>query len=358
MSHELPNPERREGNMPSVAFGVYLPEAVLENDAVEAWNVTDSKGNPITSDGILKRTGIERRYVANIVESTPVMGRLAASRALAGKKEVDVVLFSSSYPVGFNQADRVIQDLGIVADGSMEIGAACSGFTRGLSFMKEQEHLFRDKDVLFIASEKYSNACADLRTPKGIEDSSQAQLLFSDGAVAMNFINNKDMEILSYKNFSLPSEDIRMPIDENKMQANYLREVVPHSPDFFRQNGTSVLKTVAKVIPSLVDEVVESANLNPEDIKFVIPHQPSRHVLHALSDRSPRYTYISDFQDGNFSSASIPLALKKTIEGNSHTALKEGHEMVGNFKLQKGDAVVLAGFGAGFFASLVVAQFH
>lgn len=356
-SHESYNPEFKEPFSSDISFGLYLPESILTNENVETWQVKNLSGELLTSEKILKRTGIERRYIANSSETTRLMAREASRIALDGKTEVDAVIFSSSYPVGYNQGERLIQDLGIAADGSMEIGAACSGFSRGLAFIKEHDHLFYDKDILLVASEKYSNTCADLRTPDGNQDPSNAQLLFSDGAAALNFTYGKDIEVIAYKNFSLPSEDIRMPIDESKKAGNYLSESIPSSNDFFRQNGTSVLKTVARTIPSLVDEVVEEAHLKPEDIRFVFPHQPSRHVLHALSERSPQYTYLSDFQDGNFSSASIPMTLIKSIEGNAHRALKDGQELNGNFRIKKDDIVVMAGFGAGFFASLVVVKF-
>lgn len=351
------NPEYKEPISPQISFGMYLPESCLTNESVEEWQIKNTADEVLTAEKILRRTGIERRYVANAAETTRFMARNASQQALGRKSEVDAVLFSSSYPAGFNLAERMIQDLGISADGNMEIGAACSGFARGLAFIKEHEYLFKNKDIIFVASEKYSDTCADLRTPQGKEDPSHAQLLFSDGAVALNFVYGKDLEVLSFTNFSLPSEDICMPIDDSKKIGNYLSEDVPYSADFFRQNGTAVLKTVAKTIPSLVDDVIKMAGLEQEEIKFVFPHQPSRHVLHALSERSPEYTYLSDFQDGNFSSASIPMTLKKSIEGRAHKAYRAGKEIEGDFSLKKGDRAVLAGFGAGFFASLVVVEF-
>ena len=353
--------EREPNN--GISFGMYLPEYVLTNNEVENWKhtngglVVDAKGRHITADGIMKRTGIERRYIAAPHETTLFMGEEAAKRALRSGDKVDSVFFSSSYPIGVNQATKLSHDLGLSnRGGNLEIGAACSGFVRGLTFIKERERRYQGQNILFVTSEKYSDTCADLREISPYEEPSQAQLIFSDGAVATRFTYGKDFQILSARNHSIDSDAITMPIDTSKRVAPHLCEPVPHSP-FFWQDGGAVLRTVVSEVPPLIDEVVEAAGLKPEDIKFVIPHQPSRHLLESLSKRS-RYTLVADFASGNFSSASIPKALKGIIEGQEMSAYRDGVALSNQqYTINPGDKVVLAGFGAGFFASVVVIEF-
>lgn len=361
-----PTPPLSERETPqnNIAFGLYLPQRILTNEEVESWEhsngglVVDTKGRHITEEGIVKRTGIKRRYVANPQESTLYMGEQAASGVVNGNDEVYGVIFSSSYPVGFNQASKLAFDLGLRSRGNLEVGAACSGFVRGLAYIKEHENRFLDRNMLLVASERYSDTCADLRKVNPEEEPSQAQLIFSDGATAMRFTYGQDLQVLSKINHSVRSSDIRMPIHSSLKAGFYIEAPVPYSEDFFRQNGPAVLRTVVREVPPLVDDVVRRANLTAEDIKFVIPHQPSRHLLESLSQRSPNYTYISDIESGNFSSASIPKALAQIAGGAEMNAYREGQvQTAQQYEINPGDKVVFAGFGAGFFASVTVVEF-
>lgn len=348
-----------------VSFGLYLPEYVASNEEVGGWKhasgdlVVDTKGRHISAEGIIKRTGIKERYVASPRETTLFMGEQAAKGALDGQKELYEVFFSSSYPVGINQARKLSVDLDLQIRGVLEIGAACSGFVRGLNFIKSRERRFLGQDVLFVSSEKYSDTVADLREINPEDEPSQAQLIFSDGATAVKFTYGKDFEILAGINHQVHSEDIKMPIDPTKRISPYLCEFVPYSTDYFRQNGAAVLRTVVREVPPVIDDVVRQAGLGSDDIKFIIPHQPSRHLLELLSQKSPEYTYIADIESGNFSSASIPKAWMGIAQGDEMSAYREGKLLVAQqYEINPGDKVVLAGFGAGFFASVALVEFH
>ena len=88
---------------------------------------------------------------------------------------------------------------------------------------------------------------------------------------------------------------------------------------------------------------IKGAKLEPRQIKMVIPHQASRHMIDALAKRLPALDFYRDLEDGNWSSASIPKAMAR--------ALDEG-------AIGTGDKLVLAGFGAGLFASVAVVQLN
>ena len=345
MSREtLHAPERRE-RIDSISFGLYIPQKTLTNREIESWHVRTPRGNLLTAGDILKRTGVERRHVATKSETVEQMALIALEEAIDRKKKFGLVVASTSYPTR-NLSGYLIDAKSLTSMVTFDIYAACSGFTRGLSFIKAHEDAFMGHSVLFVASEKYSDKVFDLK--KGVEDDpSLAQTIFSDGAVAIQFVYGKDLRILSAKNKRLPSElagSIRMPIDRSRMKPIYIEEPVPQSQSGkFEQDGRTVYRAVIDNVPELIRETIRTAHLQENDIKLVIPHQGSGHIIEGLQGRLPNLNVFSDVADGNFSSASIPKALFKARE--------EG-------LIHRGDKVVLAGFGAGLFASVAVVEFH
>lgn len=328
----------------TISFGISLPKRIRTNAEIESWEVRTPGGNVLTASSIANRTGVLQRYVAE--DETPLsMGLVAAKSALKKRGCIDTVLVSSSYPQGVNLADETRKALNLSADTEIEIGAACSGFVYGLTYLKKNEQRFKDKKILFVSTEKYSPTLADLRTDGTEVDPSLAQTIFSDGAVAMVFTYGKDVEVLSYVNYQFPedvSQCLRMPIDSALIRYPYLEQPVPQSiSGKFEQDGAKVYTAVRDSIPALVKKAVEDAGLSSSDIDLVIPHQGSKRVVEGLSKQLPDYAFSYDMADGNFSSASIPKALMLAIDRGD---------------VKRGGTVVLAGFGAGLFASVAVVR--
>ncbi len=337
-------------NKPNVVFGIYLPKTILTNQDLESWNIKSKpNGKPKTARSILEITGIETRRVANDKETPLEMGLSAAQQALNGEK-ADVVIVSTSFPVKFNISQRISERLGLTPESHLDVHAACSGFTRSLAYLKKNEQQFNGKRILLVTTEKYSPHVHDLRRIEGVAaDPSLAQTLFSDGAYAVLFEFGKDMKILSAVNYSFPekvSNFIKMPVDPKFMVLPYINEPVPYPESHkFEQDGKEVLSTVSANIWSLIDEAVRRANLAPSDIKRVFPHQGSKPmtqaIIRAKMDGYDDGIVDEDYQEGNFSSASIPKALMKAVNRG---------------EIKRGDNLVLAGFGAGMFASIAVVR--
>lgn len=336
------NPERV--TLGNLSFGIYLPEEFITNQQIEQWDVKTQSGNLLTASSIDEKIGIRRRFRAGLHESEIYMGTQAAI-ATEDLEDIDAVLVSSSYPVGVNISEEIAARLKIEPSTHLDIHAACSGFVRGLAYMQENEEEFQGKKVLLVATEKYSHTLTDLRED-GIEiDPSMAQLIFSDGAVACVFEFGKDIRVLGYENTKLSEKFnncIRMPIDRDLMTIPFLEEPVPNSASGkFEQDGRSVFRAVLSYVPDLNKRVVENAGLQASDIKLVILHQATGHMIDSLSNRMSEHTLFIDMQDGNFSSASIPKALMRAIR-----------ERV----IQRGDKILLSGFGAGLFACSAVVK--
>lgn len=321
----------------------YYPKQVLTNEEIASWEVPKGR-KPLTAQSIYEKVGVKRRYAAEADETVLSMG-IQAVQALPSWPQPDALFFSTSYPDGFNNAYEMVRSLNSTADGCINIHAACSGFTLGLNHIWENRDHFSGKKILMVASEKYSPTLTDLRSDHA--DPSLAQTIFSDGAVAMSFTEGKDMKILNALSYSFPvgkSAFLRMPVNYDLVRHPALTVDIPVSENsYFWMDGKAVYEGVRETVPGLVRSVIEGAGLEETQIKMVIPHQASRHMIEALSKRLPGLQIYSDLEDGNWSSASIPKAMWK--------ALNEG-------AITNGDKVVLAGFGAGLFASVVVAQLN
>ena len=336
------SPERV--TLDNLHIGIYKPEEFITNEQIEQWDIKTKSGNLLTAQGIHEKIGINRRFIASLHESTIDMGE-HASRATESLSGVNVVIVSSSYPLGVNISKEIAARLKIRPSIHLDIHAACSGFVRGLTYMKEHEEEFQGKKVLFVATEIYSRTLADLRKGGMQIDPSMAQTIFSDGAVACVFEFGKDIRVIGNSNVKLPKEldnCLCMPIDTALMVMPYINVPIPKpSSDYLEQDGPRVFKAILRYMPDLNKKLVENAGLQAPDIKLVILHQASGRMIEGLGERMSDFTLFNDLQDGNFSSASIPKALMR--------AIKEG-------KIQRGDKILLSAFGAGLYASSAIVE--
>lgn len=350
------SPESEILKPPDVSFGTFYPENAITNEGIESWDVKTASGRSITANGLSRLLGIERRFVALPHQDQHYMGFMAAQDVLRNAQAVDRVYVTSSYPTGKNIAESIVNEFDMPKSTQyLDFYAACSGFAATLSYMHQNYEEHAGANVLLVSTEKYSDMVEDLRSIDAINrDPSLAQTIFSDGAVAMQFQFGKDLKTLYAKDTPLDSSlrsVIRMPISKDKMNLArpYCTYDVPYS-EKFSQNGSEVIKAVGENVPTEIDLAVWKSGSNPSRIKQIIPHQGSRPVLQKLEENilnlylgdEYKGKLMYDLEDGNFSSASIPKATKRAIEEK---------------KIQKGDEVVMAGFGAGLFASTVVVKF-
>lgn len=340
------DPPHETQQKPNLKFGIYLPKAALTNPDIESWGILTPGGNILTAENIEKRTGVKQRYVANESETPFSMALHASQEALDNAGEgIGAVIVSTSFPAGENLSAKLQKELGI-SGFNLDVHAACSGFTLSLAYIKEHEQEFLGKKVLLVATEKYSPHLQDLRNKGIANDPSLAQTIFSDGAIAVAFEYGKDLTVISAVNKHFPEDSrdcIKMPVDNTLLTHPTLTIPVPYpASGKFEQDGAKVYKLMCEGIPRLVREAVHGSDMDPSAVQAIFLHQGSGHMAKGIGQRLSEYSVFYDFQDGNLSSASIPKSLSK--------ASQEG-------KIKKGDTVVLAGFGAGLFASIAVVKF-
>ncbi len=343
-AERLPSPEV---DTDRIQFGFYWPKVVLENDEIERWNATTASGKPLTAEKIEEITGILRRYVAGPHETAFFMGGVAALHA-NGHQKVDNIFVTTTYGTNENIAKHISDDLGLDAE-PLDVYEACAGFAGTLSYIKQNEGKFQNKDILIVSTDTHQANVFDLKKDEGQKDPALSQTIFSDGATAIKFKYGRDLRILAARDDELGfAEAIKLDAkDQDRVQPYIVKPAagIPISESgLIEQDGKTVFKAVSRKIPHLILQAIQEANLKAKDVKFVIPHQPSIRVLQRLQDElsDQKLEVAFDITDGNFSSASIPKAMATMMQSDD---------------LRKGDIAVLAGFGAGLFASVAVVQF-
>jgi 3-oxoacyl-[acyl-carrier-protein] synthase-3 len=298
-------------------LGVYRPAELVDNLGI-AERIDSS------DEWIRTRSGVVTRHRAGPHESVMTMAAAAGKNALAAagvqEQDVDLVIVAnctqlqpSTFP-----AEQVAVELGLARAGAFNIGAACAGFTYGLAIAANAIRCGSADHVLVIGSEKFS----DIVDPS---DRSTA-FLFGDGAGA-GVVSLADVDGISPPVWLCDGA-----------QADILRTL--GSPPVLHMDGQAVFRWAITTLPSLARETCERAGISTRDLAAIVPHQANLRIIEAMVrglELADDVIVARDIADtGNTSAASIPLALAKLMETTS---------------LQRGDQVLLVGFGAGLTAA-------
>ena len=115
---------------------------------------------------------------------------------------------------------------------------------------------------------------------------------------------------------------------------NFLTNTEPQI-GYTTMDGQEVFKFAVKKVPETIKELLDENGLEPKDVKHYVLHQANYRIAEAIAKRlnvSMEQIPTNMEHYGNTSGASIPLLLDELNRAG---------------KIQKGDLLVLAGFGAG-----------
>ena len=284
-------------------------------------NATVAQSAGVTEQWIVHRTGVhERRHVREgerLQDLAGAAGREALERAGLAPVDVDMVLVAT---VGAdellpNAAPLVAQDLGAVSAGTMDVGAACTGYLSALSLAAAQVESGRCEHVLVIGADVLSRFTD--KTDRG------TAALFADGAGATVVSPAGDGEGLICH--------IALHADGNGAAA-----IRAGDDRIIHMQGHDTFKAAVQRLSESTVEAVEQVGLGLDDIGLFVYHQANARILTAVGERlGLERGRVIDCIDryGNTSSATLPIALADARERGM---------------LEPGMNVLLAAFGAGF----------
>lgn len=304
--------------------GSYLPAHCVTNDDL-------SKIVDTSDEWIKSRTGIECRHLVTD-ETTTSMSVKAAEEAMkeAGIKpeEIDLILAATA------SSDHIIpmlscevqREIGAVHAVAFDISAACSGFLFALSTASFYIRSGQYKNALVIGAETLSKLM-------DWEDRSTC-VLFGDGAGAavVKDVPNEDgiLSLIQGSDgargmvLSCAGRSIHNPYVQNERKLSYVQ-----------MNGQEVYKFAVRTVPAAIEQAVEDAGVSLDEIDYFVLHQANIRIIESVAKRlhQPMEKFPANLQKcGNTSAASVPILLDDVN--------KKG-------MLQKGNKIVLAGFGAG-----------
>jgi len=314
------------------AIGMYVPPNVVTNKDLESRMDTSDQW-------IRERSGIQERHHVD-GECTTDLALKAAEEALekANMKpeDIDHIVFSTMASDYFapGGGPMMTRRLGIPGTPAVDIRMACSGFLYGLSIAKAFIESGAHDNVLLITSEVQSVAL-DFSTA-----GRDTAVLFGDGAAATVLkVTEADRGLLTVKTHSdgRYAEDLMIRTPSTLDNPFLTHELLDKGYGKVKMNGRNVFKHAIIKFPQVIKEALDAACVDISEVKLVVPHQANLRITEAVAKRLDlelhKVVYSNIHKYGNTTSASIPIAL--------YEAMAEG-------RIERGDIVVVASFGAGF----------
>ena len=100
-------------------------------------------------------------------------------------------------------------------------------------------------------------------------------------------------------------------------------------------DGRAVYRFAVKTVPCAIESAMQKAGIAPSEVKYFLLHQANLRIIESVAKKlgQPMEKFPTNLQKcGNISAGSVPILLDDVNRGKM---------------LQRGDKIVLAGFGAG-----------
>jgi len=316
--------------MPGVSLvgsGSACLPAILSNAAL-------SRMVDTTDEWIVSRTGIRQRHLATAADSLGSLAAQAARQALAmaqvDAEAVQLILLATSTPDDlFGSACQVQAEIGATHAVAFDLTAACSGFVFALVTAAQYIRTGAFDTILVIGADVLSRWTdwSDRRTC----------VLFGDGAGAVVMRASDRDRLLGFELCSdgIMNDCLKLPYQASPEPLDGDLTVQKGTFAPITMNGREVYKFAVSRVPEVIEKALFRADLTTQDIDWLLLHQANQRILDAVAERlqvPPERVLSNMAEHGNTSAASIPLALDEAIRAG---------------RIQPGDTIAAAGFGAG-----------
>ncbi len=305
--------------------GSYAPKNIVKNDHFESIGSSDK--------WIYENLGIKERRIST-GETTSDLAYKAALVALAdaglSPTDIDLIILATATPdrLAPSCACFVQEKLKATNAVAFDISAVCSGAlfatSTGVQYIKTGMY----KNVLIIGADTFSN----------ITDWSRRDaVFFGDGAGALVLSSTtEDKGFIDFilrtdgtgkEHFTIPAGGSETPTSEDS---------IDKGEHYFQMNGSEVYKTAIEVVPKCISEILKKNNRTIDEVKFLLPHQPSIKILQEVARRvNLPFEKVKTNMDryANTSGGTIPIILDETLKNN---------------KFKNGDLLLFAAVGAGW----------
>ena len=319
-------------NTKILALGHYLPPNIVTNEYL-------ASTLQLPEEEIRKRTGIEeRRYVDSETSCSDIALHAvenALQRSGLSQEEIDLIIFATLSPDHFFPGSGCFlqEKLRLPGIPALDIRNQCSGFLYGLAIADHFIRLGTYKRVLIAGADIHSTGLN--LSPEAKEIS----ILFGDGAACAILGPSDDTSRIILSRLHADgryARELWVEAPSSSGRAQIRHEDLDRGAHYPRMNGGLVFRHAVRCLSEVVQEALTEAAYNLDDVSLFIFHQANLRIIDAVVRRleiSQEKVLCNIQKYGNTTSASIPILLSEAQEQG---------------RLQRGDLILLAAFGAGF----------
>ena len=313
------------------AVGSYLPAHVVSNEDLSTFVDTDDKW-------IRRRTGIAQRHLVTEGETTADLAQHAAKRALTNAglsgSDIDLIIVATTTPDNTfpSTATKLQYLIGAKRAVAFDVQAVCAGFVYALDIAEAMIQSGRGRRALVVGAESFSKLL-------DWEDRTTC-VLFGDGAGAAVLELNENFDDWGILSSVLHSDGAYRDIlyVDGGPSSNAM---VGH----VRMEGKEVFRHAVEKLSAVMDEALDAAQMNAQQIDWFVPHQANIRIIDAMQKRmglaSDRVVRTVE-QHANTSAASIPLALAVAVDDG---------------RIKNGDVVAMEAIGGGLVWGAALVKF-
>ena len=310
------------------AISHFFPEKILTNADLEKMVDTND-------EWIRTRTGIRERHILE-KGATSDLAVKAVKQVLINRgitaDEIELIIVATITPDMILPATACVlqEKIGASKAWGFDLNAACSGFLYALSVGARFIETGLHSKVIVVGADKMSS----------ITDYTDRNtcILFGDaaGAVLLEPTNEKDYGIVDQCLYSNGSGGAFLNLKGGGSLHPATHETVDKKMHYVFQDGKSVFKSAVVGMADVAEEILKRNHLSGSDIAWLVPHQANLRIIDATAQRlgiENSKVMINIDRFGNTTAATIPLCLSEWWQAG---------------KLQRGQKIVLAAFGAGY----------
>jgi 3-oxoacyl-[acyl-carrier-protein] synthase-3 len=305
--------------------GSYAPKNVVKNDFFESVGSSDK--------WIYENLGIKERRISTGETTSDLAyqaGLIAIQDAGLQVEDIDLIIIATATPdrLAPSCACFVQEKLKASNAVAFDISAVCSGalFATATAVQYIKSGMY--KNVLVIGADTFSTI-----TDWNRRDA----VFFGDGAGALvlsHTTQDKGFQDFILKTDGTGKEHFTIPAGGSEKPAS--NDTLNGGEHYFKMNGSQVYKTAIDVVPKCIDEILSKNNCSIDQIKYLLPHQPSIRILQEVARRvGLPFEKVKTNMDryANTSGGTIPIILDETLKENT---------------FETGDLLLFAAVGAGW----------
>ena len=309
--------------MKIIGTGSALPKKVVTNDMLtEFFDTSD--------EWIRTRTGISTRRILtdeSLIDLAIEASQKALESANLKAEDLDFILCSNV------NNNYVYPSMSSIVQGKIgakcpctDLRNACAGFIYALDVADAFIQTGRAKKILVLAAEEPTRFCH--------WEHRETSVLFGDGAGAAVVTDGGEYKGAQFTTISMPDvlyqrQRLEPTPFEDLSSGAYINQTMV-------MQGREVFKMAVTCCSNEISKLLDIYGYKKEDVKYFVLHQANLRIINGIqqylgADASQFPTTVEKY--GNTSSASVPILLDELVKGN---------------KIQRGDVIVMSGFGAGF----------